>query len=81
MPLIFENVRYNCQIFCMNRQILLIRPKMTLANDGNYRELRWFSAWRKRDELLDFELPVDITEAISQGSAPFGFGYLKFLDV
>ncbi|XP_078148812.1 glutamine-dependent NAD(+) synthetase-like isoform X1 [Carex rostrata] len=81
MPLTFENVRYNCQVFCMNRQILMIRPKMTLAHDGNYRELRWFSAWKKKEELLDFDLPVDVAEAISQSSVPFGYGYLKFLDV
>lgn len=64
----------------MNRQILMIRPKMTLAHNGNYRELRWFSAWKKK-ELLDFDLPVDVAEAISQSSVPFGYGYLKFLDV
>ncbi|KAJ3703849.1 hypothetical protein LUZ61_007554 [Rhynchospora tenuis] len=81
MPLIFENVRYNCQVFCMNRRILMIRPKMTLANDGNYRELRWFSGWTKKEELVDFELPLDVAEAISQGSVPFGYGYLKFSDV
>ena len=31
-----------------NRKILLIRPKMVLANDGNYRELRWFVPWMKK---------------------------------
>jgi hypothetical protein len=29
------------------RKILLIRPKMMLCEDGNYRESRWFSPWRK----------------------------------
>ncbi|KAF8202233.1 hypothetical protein BJ912DRAFT_1110105 [Pholiota molesta] len=30
-----------------DRKILLIRPKMWLANDGNYRELRFFTPWQK----------------------------------
>lgn len=29
------------------RRVLLIRPKMALANEGNYRELRWFTPWSR----------------------------------
>lgn len=29
------------------RKILLIRPKMALANEGNYQELRWFTPWAR----------------------------------
>lgn len=29
------------------RKILLIRPKMQMANDGNHREMRWFSPWNQ----------------------------------
>lgn len=29
------------------RRILLIRPKMALANEGNYQELRWFTPWSR----------------------------------
>ncbi|XP_020106618.1 glutamine-dependent NAD(+) synthetase isoform X1 [Ananas comosus] len=81
MPIIFESVRYNCQVFCLNRKIIMIRPKMALANDGNYREFRWFSAWTLKDKLMDFQLPTDVSEAISQDSVPFGYGYIQFLDV
>ncbi|XP_058098738.1 glutamine-dependent NAD(+) synthetase [Magnolia sinica] len=80
MPVIQGSVRYNCQVFCFNRKILMIRPKMSLANDGNYRELRWFSAWKHKDQLVDFQLPHDISEALSQKSVPFGYGYIQFLD-
>ena len=38
MPVIHRGVRYNCRVFVLNRKILLIRPKLCLANDGNYRE-------------------------------------------
>lgn len=35
-----RNVRYNARVVVFNGQILLIRPKLWLANDGNYREMR-----------------------------------------
>ena len=47
MPVQHKSVRYNCKVIFYNRKILLIRPKMVMANDGNYRELRWFSPWQK----------------------------------
>lgn len=81
MPIIHESVRYNCQVFCFNRRILMIRPKMSLANDGNYREFRWFSAWTFKDQLVDFQLPNCISEGLEQDSAPFGYGYIQLLDL
>ncbi|KAG5228208.1 carbon-nitrogen hydrolase family protein [Salix suchowensis] len=69
MPVIIGSERYNCQVLCFNRKIIMIRPKMWLANDGNYRELRWFTAWKHKDQLVDFQLPL-----------PFGYGYAQFLD-
>lgn len=47
MPIMHRNVRYNCRVIFLNGKILLIRPKMTLANDANYREGRWFTKWNK----------------------------------
>ncbi|KAI3915942.1 hypothetical protein MKW98_004383 [Papaver atlanticum] len=80
MPVIRGSERYNCQVLCYNRKILMIRPKNWLANDGNYRELRWFTAWKQRDQLEEFQLPPDVAEALSQTSVPFGYGYIQFLD-
>lgn len=59
----------------------MIRPKISLANDGNYREFRWFSAWTFKDALVDFQLPLDISEVTSQDNVPFGYGFIQFLDV
>lgn len=81
MPVIFKSVRYNCQVFCLNSKIVMIRPKISLANDGNYREFRWFSAWTFKDALVDFQLPLDISEVTSQDTVPFGYGFIQFLDV
>ncbi|XP_073121528.1 glutamine-dependent NAD(+) synthetase [Henckelia pumila] len=80
MPVIKGSERYNCQVLCFNRKIVMIRPKMWLANDGNYRELRWFTAWKQKEQLEDFLLPSDIAEALSQTVVPFGYGYIQFLD-
>ncbi|KAI3866442.1 hypothetical protein MKX03_000535 [Papaver bracteatum] len=80
MPVIRGSERYNCQVLCYNRKILMIRPKIWLANDGNYRELRWFTAWKQRDQLEEFQLPPDVAEALSQTYVPFGYGYIQFLD-
>ena len=35
-------VRYNCRIFLLNSRVLLIRPKLAMADDGNYRSALWF---------------------------------------
>lgn len=50
MPVQHRNVLYNCRVVFLNKKILLIRPKMLLCEDGNYRETRWFSAWTKVSE-------------------------------
>ena len=53
MPVLHNGVRYNCRVIMLRRKILLIRPKLYLADDGNYREGRYFSAW-KRPGLHEF---------------------------
>ena len=34
LPVMHRNVRYNCRLLILNGDILLIRPKIWLANDG-----------------------------------------------
>ncbi|XP_074307630.1 glutamine-dependent NAD(+) synthetase-like [Silene latifolia] len=80
MPILSNSVRYNCQVLCMDRKIIMIRPKMWLANDGNYRELRWFTTWKNKYEIVQFQLPPDVAQAISQTKVPFGYGFMEFLD-
>ncbi|XP_050227068.1 glutamine-dependent NAD(+) synthetase-like [Mercurialis annua] len=80
MLLLNKSELYNCQIFCMNRKILMIRPKMRLANGDSSIEFRYFRPWDQNDQLVDFQLPLEISEAISQKSAPFGYGFIQFLD-
>jgi len=46
-PILYEDVKYNTVVFIYKGEIVLIRPKTILADDGNYREARWFTAWPK----------------------------------
>ena len=80
MPVIHRGVRYNCRVFVLNRKILLIRPKLCLANDGNYRETRWFTAWQHQKKVEDHQLPPAIVAMTGQSCVPFGDAALEFLD-
>lgn len=45
MPVNHRGVRYNCRVLMYDAYILLIRPKLWLANDGNY---RYAGFWKSR---------------------------------
>ncbi|XP_037102571.1 glutamine-dependent NAD(+) synthetase isoform X2 [Syngnathus acus] len=53
-------------------QILLIRPKMLMANHGIYREMRWFSPWTKFRTVEEYFLPRMIQQVTGQDTVPFG---------
>ncbi|KAJ1767730.1 glutamine-dependent NAD(+) synthetase [Coemansia sp. RSA 1813] len=72
MPLLHRNTRYNCRILIHNGRIVLIRPKLYLADDGNYREPRWFSMWSRTAYVEDFVLPRSITRITGQHTVPMG---------
>ena len=80
MPLLHKGVRYNCRLFLLNRRILLIRPKLFLADDGNYRENRYFTPWHDHSSLDTHHLPDFITAATGQATAPIGIAYLALTD-
>jgi NAD+ synthase (glutamine-hydrolysing) len=78
-PVIHKNVIYNCRVIIHNRKILLIRPKMWLANDGNYRELRYFTPWMKPHQWEDHYLPRIVQAVTGQvRQNPFVLGLLLF---
>eukprot|EP01147_Barroeca_monosierra_P004469 gene4469-6717_t len=54
---------------------------MYLAMNGNYREGRWFTPWRKHRTVEDFMLPPVLRKATGQRSAPFGDGVIATNDV
>lgn len=65
-PVVHKNVIYNCRVIVHDKKILLIRPKMWLANDGNYRELRYFTPWAKHRQWEDHYLPRIIQAVTKQ---------------
>ncbi|KAI0732144.1 hypothetical protein C8Q72DRAFT_774915 [Fomitopsis betulina] len=80
MPVTHKNVIYNCRIVIYHGQILLIRPKMWMANDGNYRELRWFTPWMKHRATEDHYLPRIIQKVTGQVKVPFGDAVISTKD-
>ncbi|KAF2749564.1 NAD+ synthetase [Sporormia fimetaria CBS 119925] len=71
MPIQHKNNRYNCRVIALDGKILLIRPKLFLANDGNYREMRYFIPWRPK-LVEDFYLPEPLARL--QGSPTVRIG-------
>jgi NAD+ synthase (glutamine-hydrolysing) len=80
MPIMHKDIRYNCRVFVLDGKILLVRPKMVLAMDGNYRERRWFTPWRQKRQLETLTLPHLIHQITGQKTAPIGDGVLGFND-
>ena len=89
MPVLFRGARYNCRVLVMDRKILLIRPKTDSADSGNYRESRYFTAYRgngggatggRINETEELILPAIFQEKFHQQSAPFGTHFVQFGD-
>ncbi|BFZ53134.1 glutamine-dependent NAD(+) synthetase [Savitreella phatthalungensis] len=73
MPVLHRNVKYNCRVICLDGKILYIKPKMALCNDGNYREMRYFTAWARPRQWEPYVLPRSIS-AIVGGTTEVPFG-------
>ncbi|CAI2187029.1 16585_t:CDS:10 [Funneliformis geosporum] len=80
MPVAHKNVKYNCRVIIYNGKVLLIRPKLFLANDGNYRELRYFSAWSPARYVEEFHLPRIIRNITGQSTVPIGDAVISTID-
>lgn len=80
MPIIHKLVKYNCRILSYSGQVLLIKPKMYLANDGNYREMRHFTPWNRPKYWEEFVLPVNIQAITNQTKVPFGDCIIQTVD-
>ncbi|CAI7666933.1 unnamed protein product [Penicillium palitans] len=80
LPVRHRNVRYNCRVIFYNRKIVLIRPKMWLANDGNYREHRHFTPWQRPQEVEDYYLESIVGKVTGQYKVPFGDAVISTRD-
>ncbi|PHH85530.1 hypothetical protein CDD83_289 [Cordyceps sp. RAO-2017] len=75
-----RNVLYNCRVLCTYKRVLFIRPKMSLANDGLYRESRYFTAWTKKMQTETYYLEGIIERATGQQTVPIGDAILSTRD-
>lgn len=80
LPVRHRNVRYNCRVLCTYKHIYMIRPKMSLAQDGLYREARHFAAWVKPRQTQIFYLEQVLQEATGQSIVPIGDAILSTTD-
>ncbi|KAF2247922.1 putative glutamine-dependent NAD(+) synthetase [Trematosphaeria pertusa] len=80
MPIIHRNNRFNCRVLILNGKILLIRPKLYLANDGNYREMRYFIPWLRPQHIEAYYLPEMIAEVVGVRTVPIGDAVISSLD-
>lgn len=72
MPVVHKSIKYNCRLISFNGEILLIRPKLSLANDGNYREMRYFTPWLRPKYFENYALPKYVSSKTGQRLCVFG---------
>ncbi|KZM23607.1 NAD(+) synthase (glutamine-hydrolyzing) [Ascochyta rabiei] len=72
MPVKHGKQRLNCRIIALNGKIILIRPKLWLANEGNYNETRYFHAWSTPSYLEEYHLPPQVAAALGYRTVPLG---------
>lgn len=80
MPVVYKHCTYNCRVVFYNKNILLIRPKTLLCDDGNYRESRWFTPWRRLKTVEEFTLPHFISSTTGQTTTVIGDGVISTKD-
>jgi NAD+ synthase (glutamine-hydrolysing) len=76
LPLLHKGVRYNCRVFILDRKVIFVRPKLAMADDGNYRETRYFTPWPRDKDLEEIQLPSLTAAACGQKTCPFGFAII-----
>ncbi|MCJ1432147.1 glutamine-dependent NAD(+) synthetase [Xylographa pallens] len=61
-------------------QDILLDIKLSLANDGNYREMRYFTPWKAVKLVEEYYLPRIITKVTGQNKVPIGDAVISTLD-
>ena len=79
MPVLHRDILFNARVICLDKKILFVRPKCVLSDDGNYRETRYFTAYKKKT-LDTFILPHIIRKVTKQDEAKIGVGILQLND-
>ncbi|KAK4067814.1 hypothetical protein Trihar35433_6374 [Trichoderma harzianum] len=72
LPLMHRGCRYNCRAMILDGKLLCLRPKIYLANDGNFRENRFFTPWDRPRYVEKYNLPPQIQEHQGVRQVPIG---------
>jgi len=79
LPVRHHGNPFNARVIALNQQIIAVRPKIWLCNDGNYREMRYFTAWKRR-RVEQYTLPDVIQTIQGQRETRIGDVVLDALD-
>jgi NAD+ synthase (glutamine-hydrolysing) len=80
MPVRHRDTRYNCRVLLTYRKLYAIRPKQFLANDGLYREARYFSPWQKPRTVEQYYVEECVARITGEQTCPIGDFILSTLD-
>ncbi|TQV97743.1 hypothetical protein V2A60_006526 [Cordyceps javanica] len=80
LPLLHRNCRYNARAIILNGKVLCFRPKLYLANDGNFREMRFFTPWKAPRHVEQYYLPPRIQKLQGSRQVPIGDVVLSTID-
>ena len=76
LPVQHRGCSYNARLLALNGEVLAIRPKLDLCNDGNYREMRYFIPW-PRGRVEDYILP-NVIQDLPSGQRRCRIGEIAF---
>ena len=79
LPVRHKGNPFNARVIALNKKIIAIRPKIWLCNDGNYREMRYFAAWKVR-RVETYTLPDVIQDIEGQVETKIGDLIFEALD-
>ncbi|KAJ4150695.1 hypothetical protein LMH87_011432 [Akanthomyces muscarius] len=80
LPLLHRNCRYNARAIVLDGKILCFRPKLFMANDGNFREMRFFTPWKAPRHVEQYFLPPRIQKLQGCRQVPIGDVVLSTID-
>ncbi|KOS20618.1 Glutamine-dependent NAD(+) synthetase [Escovopsis weberi] len=80
LPLLHRTCRYNARAVILDGKILFFRPKLYLANDGNFREMRFFTPWNRPRHVEQYYLPPLIQKHQGRRHVPIGDVVLSTID-
>ncbi|CAF3620920.1 unnamed protein product [Fusarium graminearum] len=80
LPLMHRGCRYNCRAIILDGKLLCLRPKIYLANDGNFRENRFFTPWNRPRYVEQYNLPPALQKHQGVRQVPIGDVILSLND-